>query len=139
MHGERIRARAEAKAKAQRGQADGRQTSEIYAERALAGARADEALRRQAEENARRARGEWVPGDGPEDVEEEYDVVEEYDEETDDEDEEPKSTAEIYARRERERIKAERAANLRAQAGAVQTMGQQGGHRYAHVWDKPAS
>jgi hypothetical protein len=71
-HAERIQARdkAKAKAKAQRGPADDRQTCEIYAERALAGARADEALREQARKNEARARGEWVPGEEP-DVEEE--------------------------------------------------------------------
>ncbi|MFF8954094.1 hypothetical protein ACF09I_35655 [Streptomyces sp. NPDC014940] len=47
--------------------ADGRQTYEVYAERALAQVRADEELRRRAEENDRRARGQWVPGDDDQD------------------------------------------------------------------------
>lgn len=57
-HAERIRQRdAKADAGTSR-RADGRQTFELYAERALAVARADEELRRRAEDNDRRARAE---------------------------------------------------------------------------------
>ncbi|TXJ80680.1 hypothetical protein E2C11_11065 [Streptomyces lavendulae] len=66
-HAALIRERDARKAKEKGGQADGRQTYELYAERALAVARADEELRRQAAENDRRARGQWVPGDLTED------------------------------------------------------------------------
>jgi hypothetical protein len=66
IHAERIRAR-DAERAAEVKERDGRQTAEIYGERVLAGYRADEELRRQADLNARRARGQWVPGDEPDD------------------------------------------------------------------------
>ncbi|GAB2946676.1 hypothetical protein [Streptomyces heilongjiangensis] len=123
LHAERLRARDVERAKSGQGRPDGRQTWEIYGERALAGARADAAARKRAERSDRRARGEWVPGDEETDEAEgldEEDVDDEY-EETDEveEDEAPVSTAELYARRERQRQRAERAANLAAQGGAV--------------------
>ncbi|MEU0069541.1 hypothetical protein ABZ027_08350 [Streptomyces sp. NPDC006332] len=105
QHAERLRAR-EAERAAAGQERDGRQTAEIYGERAAAGWRADEALREQARRNDARARGEWVPGDEPEDVvdDEEFEDAEE---EGDLEDgEEPVSTAELYARRERARQQA---------------------------------
>ncbi|MFH9938545.1 hypothetical protein ACH4OT_04380 [Streptomyces murinus] len=57
-HAALIREREARKAKENSDQADSRQTFERYAERALAVARADEEMRRQAEENDRRARAE---------------------------------------------------------------------------------
>ncbi|MFG2948165.1 hypothetical protein [Streptomyces adustus] len=146
IHAERIQARDAELAAAQK--PDGRQTFERYAERALARARADEELREQARLNDMRVRGQWVPGDEPEDQED--DGVEEVEEEdVEDEEDAPTSTAELYARRERERQAAERKANVRAHAGMVQTMDRPLApqrpptvaqpHRYAHAWEKPAS
>lgn len=58
IHAERIRARDAAREQesGERRVPEGRQTFEVYGERALAGARADEAARRRAEEADRRAR-----------------------------------------------------------------------------------
>ncbi|MFD4790537.1 hypothetical protein ACFWN1_26490 [Streptomyces sp. NPDC058459] len=124
MHAERIKAREAARAKAA-DERDNRPTHEVYAERAAAGARADEALRERARMDELRARG-VISDDSEPDEAEEYDV-EEYEEEVvedDDEEGQPVSTAELYARRERERQKAEHAVNVRAQTGAVRAMGQ---------------
>ncbi|QJS13216.1 hypothetical protein HKX69_30020 [Streptomyces argyrophyllae] len=66
LHAQRIREReAQADAGPSR-RTGGRQTYEIYGERALAQARADEELRRRAEENDRRARAEREAADVPE-------------------------------------------------------------------------
>lgn len=117
-HAERIRARAEERA-ATAEEPDGRPTWERYADRALAGARADEALRQEARKNELRARGLWVPGDEPEaDEEEEFEEPEEEVEEADEE-AEPKTTAEVYAARERARQRAEHGAILKAHQGST--------------------
>lgn len=122
IHAERIRAREAERAKAAESAVrDPRQTFEVYAERAAAGARADEALRLEAERRAKRARGEWVPGDGEEDddqAEEEYEEPAEDVEEDVEDEEGPVDTAELYARRERKRIAAEREANIAAWRGS---------------------
>lgn len=65
MHAARIRARDAKRAESAEGRPGGRQTFEIYGERALAGARADAAARERAARNDLRARGQWVPGDAP--------------------------------------------------------------------------
>ena len=117
IHAERIRAaEAERAGRAQTPTAPS--TAEHYAARILPGYRADAELRRQAAINDKRARGEWVPGDESADADEteDEDFEVEVDEEEGDE-EEVLSTADRYAARERERIKAERAANQRAWAG----------------------
>lgn len=147
-HAARIREREEGRA-ARAVPADGRQTFERYAERAIAGARADEELREQARLNDARARGEWTPGDAEEDDDvEEYEQADEAEEEDVEYDDEELSTAERYAARERKRQQAEHAANVRAQAGAVRTLGPQGHqqaaklvqpHRYADRWQRLAS
>ena len=98
-----------------------------------------------------RARGQWVPGDDETDETDEFEEEpegsgEEFDE---DEEEAPLSTAERYAVIERARRAAEHRANLVAQKGAGQptplpqvhryvAQGAQP-HRYAHLWQKPAS
>lgn len=99
----------------------GKSTAQHYADRILPGYRRDEELREQARLRELRARGVITPDPEPDADEEDYDVDEEYEEEPDVEEEAPMSTAELYARRERERQAAEHAANLRAQAGAVRT------------------
>jgi hypothetical protein len=66
-HAARIRERDAQRAKTDDKPRDTRQTYEVYAERALAGARADQALRDEARRNDARARGEWLPSDGPDD------------------------------------------------------------------------
>ncbi|MEU5281125.1 hypothetical protein AB0G87_32495 [Streptomyces asoensis] len=68
MHAERLKAREAKRAKVAdiTAATETRQTSERYAERALAGARADEALRRRAAENDRRARAEREAADAAE-------------------------------------------------------------------------
>ncbi|MGQ4402533.1 hypothetical protein ACN6K4_003315 [Streptomyces hayashii] len=67
-HAQRIKAGEQTRKRAA-GEREGRQTFEVYAERARAGAAADEALREEARKNELRARGRWVPGE-EEDVEE---------------------------------------------------------------------
>jgi hypothetical protein len=128
IHAERIKAR-DAERAAGTKERDGRQTAEIYGERAAAGYRADEELREAARLGELRARGIITPDPEPETaVEEDDEGTDEYEEdEVVEEDDEPTSTAERYARRERERIKAERVANRRAWAGASWTLGEQAG------------
>lgn len=122
VHAERIRAgEAERAGRAQSPSATS--TAERYAARILPGYRADEEARERARLSELRARGVISADPEPEDEE-----VEEYDEEVvdeDDEEDEPTSTAERYARRERERIKAEREANQRAWAGSTWSLGEQ--------------
>ncbi|MFF4839267.1 hypothetical protein ACFY2G_04290 [Streptomyces collinus] len=65
-HAQRIRERDARKAKEKGGQADGRQTFEVYADRVRAVARADEEMRRQVEESGRRARAEREAADAAE-------------------------------------------------------------------------
>lgn len=122
-HAERIRQAAEERDQAPAELPEGVTTVQLYAERALAGVRADEALRKQARDNDRRARGEWVPG-----VEDDAEEADEHEDEPDDEpddvepkaeDDEPVPTWEQYAARERERIAAGRAATRVAHRGAV--------------------
>lgn len=151
-HAARIRAGEEARA-AKPAAAAGQTTAQRYAARALAGTQADEALREEARRNDRRARGQWVPGDEEElDAEldeEEAEAEFEDEEEEDGGEEQPLSTAERYAAVERERRAVERKATVKAHRGAVQTLVQPTGHRqagqlaqphrYAHVWQKPAS
>lgn len=79
-HAARIRARDTKRAGTVEEGTDARQTHEIYAERALAGARADAAARERAAMNDRRARGQWVPGDESlDDTEEETEEPPEFD------------------------------------------------------------
>lgn len=126
-HAARIKARDEERAKANE-QPDTRQTYEIYGERARAGFRADEELRQQARMSELRSRGVWTPGD--EEVDDDA-AAEEYEEEVlDDEDDEseedaPMTTAELYARRERERQRAEHTANRAAWKGSTWTLSEQ--------------
>lgn len=68
-HAQRLRDRDRERARVQAAGTDGRSAAEQHVERALAGARADEALREQARVSEARARGQWVP--------DEDDVVEE--------------------------------------------------------------
>jgi hypothetical protein len=82
MHAERLKARDAKRAKADDAHTDTRQTYEIYAERAAAGARADEALRERAKLNELRARGMSVPGDEA-DVDEDDEEREEVEESAD--------------------------------------------------------
>ncbi|WP_019072393.1 hypothetical protein [Streptomyces hokutonensis] len=120
LHAERIRAAEQQRAEAPRATRTGQSTAERYAERALAGHRADEELRTRARMNELRARG--VIGADPEpDDEEEYDDTDEV-EEYEEEGEQPVSTAERYARRERERQEAGRHAALAARRGATQAV-----------------
>ena len=147
-HAERIR-QGQQRSESASSAAGGRQTAELYGARALAQVRADEALREEARRNEMRARGQWVPGDDEtdefeEDEQEPEDSDEEFDEEV-----ESLSTAERYALIERARREAEHRANLVAQKGAgqptpppqVHRYAAQGAqpHRYAHLWQKPAS
>ncbi|MEU3546282.1 hypothetical protein [Streptomyces longwoodensis] len=147
VHAERIRAGEKTAGRA--GAAAGKSTAELYAERILPGYRADEAARERAQMGELRARGVVSADDVPEDDEEFEDQYEEEPAEDDDGEERPPTTAELYAERERERQQAEHAANVRAQTGAVGTMGRavwpqypvrvQAPHRYADRWQKPAS
>lgn len=123
IHAERIRAGAAARAERPTAPAAGQSTAERYAQRILPGYRADEEARERARLSELRARGVISAEAEPEDEEEyedEEDVVEEVEEE-----DEPVSTAEIYARRERLRIKAEHKANLTAHRGSTWALGQQ--------------
>ncbi|MEH0551232.1 hypothetical protein [Streptomyces sp. B21-101] len=61
-HAQRIKAGEQTRKRAA-GEREGRQTFELYAERARAGAAADEALREEARKSELRARGRWVPGE----------------------------------------------------------------------------
>jgi len=117
-HAERIRAGETERAQHQ--QAPTGTTAEHYAERALAGHRADEELRMRARMNELRARGVIGADEEPDD-EEEYDdteQVEEFEEEPEDDDENV-STAELYARRERARQRAEHKATVAAHRGST--------------------
>ncbi|WP_333736368.1 hypothetical protein [Streptomyces sp. IBSBF 2806] len=95
-HAERLRARDEQRATRTSSQTGGRQTSEIYGERAAAGFRADEALRERARLNELRARGMSVPG-ADEDVDE--DDEEQQAEETTDPTDNPERRAARVAHR----------------------------------------
>ncbi|MDX2708093.1 hypothetical protein PV350_35400 [Streptomyces sp. PA03-6a] len=123
LHAERIRAKDQARAAqaAPERPAD-KSTAQLYAERALAGVQADEALRQEAYQNDKRARGEWVPGDEPEAEEEDLEEYDEEEYEGDDEDP-PKTTAELYARRVRGTYSAEGAAARVAHKSVVLTAG----------------
>jgi hypothetical protein len=124
-HAARIKARDEERANADASPVDTRQTFERYAERAAAGARADEELRQQARMGELRARGVIAAEPESEGAEDEY---EEYDDEAPEdaeEDDEPVSTAERYARRERERQRAEHQATLTAHRGSTWALGEQ--------------
>ncbi|MET8169299.1 hypothetical protein ABZT34_34460 [Streptomyces sp. NPDC005329] len=130
MHGERIRALTEQRAARTGGQHGGRQTAEVYAERAAAGVRADEALRERARLSELRALGGITPDPEPEeDVEDEY-VEYEYEEDGEPEVETPKSTADMYAEREMARQRAERAATLAAHRSVGQAFAPPQVHRH---------
>ncbi|MGW3024513.1 hypothetical protein [Streptomyces sp. NPDC001221] len=138
LHAERIRAAEEERTASER--KDGRQTYEVYAERALEQARADEELREGARMRELQARGVISAAEDLDEEDEEF--------EPEDEEEKPPSTAERYAAVELKRREAEHQANLVAHRGAVQTIGATGHrhaaqlaqpHRQAHLWQKPAS
>lgn len=149
LHAERIRAGEQARPAKQGGPA-GRSTAERYADRILPGYAADEALREEARKSELRSRGVWVPGD-EEPVEEldEDGEMEFEEEELEDEEPAPPTTAERYAAREMKRRAAEHEANLVAQKSvgwvAPRPVGHRHAaqlaqpHRHAHVWGKPAS
>ncbi|WP_405525235.1 hypothetical protein OG426_19450 [Streptomyces canus] len=123
IHAARIRERDARRAAVPDAVPDGKSTAQLIAEQVLPGYRADEEARERARLSELRARGVISADPEPEDEE-----VEEYDEEVvdeADEAEEPTSTAEIYAARERLRIKAEREANQRAWAGSTWSLGEQ--------------
>ncbi|MGW6924480.1 hypothetical protein ACWGA9_24865 [Streptomyces sp. NPDC054950] len=113
----------------------GLSTAERIAQRILPGYRADEELREQARLSELRARGVIAAADDEPD--EEYDVV--VDEEVDEapEVEAPKTTAEIYAERERARQQAERAATLAAHRSAGQVAPPQIRHNHAEALTQP--
>lgn len=144
-HAERIRAGEEERTADSGTRRDGRQTFELYAERARAQALADEELREAAALRELQARG--IISADEELVDEADDEGELEGEDVDEGEGEPLSTAERYAAVELRRREAERKANVAAQTGAVQTIGQPVGHRhaapqphrYAHLWQKPAS
>ncbi|MCX4858953.1 hypothetical protein [Streptomyces canus] len=128
IHAARIRERDAQRAAEPDAAPDGKSTAQLIAEQVLPGYRADEEARERARLSELRARGVISADPEPEDIEEE-DAYEEPEEvvEEDDEEEEPTSTAELYAARERLRIKAERAANQQAWAGSTWSLGEQTG------------
>lgn len=134
MHAERIKAGEQARAKAA-AERSGRQTAQIYGERAAAGHRADEALREAARLGELRARGVITPDPEPEDLEDDEGQDDEVLDEVDEE--EAPSTAELYARRERARQKAEHAATLVAHKSIVQVSSPPQVHRYAEQLAQP--
>ncbi|MGW1669014.1 hypothetical protein [Streptomyces sp. NPDC002324] len=144
-HAERIRARTEERAAEQTETTAGQSTAERIAAQVLPGYRADAALREQARLSELRARGVISDGAEPEDAEEEVPVDE--DEDDVEENDKPVSTAERYARRERQRQQSEREANRRAHEGAVRAMAQPlppqypamaaQPHRFAHLCVQP--
>jgi hypothetical protein len=144
-HAERIRAREQ---RADGGQSTtGQSTAERIAAQILPGYRRDEELRQAARMRELQARGVITADSEPEDVEEED--VEDEEPEADGEEEQPLTTAERYAAIERARQTADRQATMAAHRGAVQATVQPAGHRYAeqlaqphryaHVWQNPAS
>ncbi|QQM41988.1 hypothetical protein [Streptomyces liliifuscus] len=137
MHAERIRARTEVRADEEPGTTAGQSTAERIAARILPGYRRDEELRAQARMGELRARGVISAADEAPDEDEEYEVVdeEEIDEDDVEEDDEPVSTAERYARRERQRQQAEHQATLAAHRGRAPLP--QVGHVYAAQLAQP--
>jgi hypothetical protein len=135
-HAERIRASTEGRPAEQAGTGGGQSTAERIAARILPGYRADEALRQQARLGELRARGVIAAEDEEPDEGEEYEVLDEQETDEDDEEEAP-STAELYARRERERQKAEHAATLAAHKSVGRAAVPQVGHNYAAQLAQP--
>ncbi|MEU9264580.1 hypothetical protein AB0E04_03875 [Streptomyces sp. NPDC048251] len=134
-HAERIRSGGQ---RAEVGKpAAGQSTAERIAQRILPGYRADAELREQARMNELRARGVVTPDAEPEDVEDEYDEDQEDEILDEDDEEEAPSTAELYARRERARQKAERAATLAAHRSVGQVAPPPQVHRYAEILAQP--
>ncbi|KND40091.1 hypothetical protein IQ64_35810 [Streptomyces stelliscabiei] len=127
-HAERIRASTEGRPAEQAGTGGGQSTAERIAARILPGYRADEALRQQARLGELRARGVIAAEDEPVDEDEEYDEEVLVDEEEGDE--VPVTTAELYARRERERQQAEHAATLAAHRSVGQAAAPSQVHQY---------
>lgn len=125
VHAERIARGVERRA--ERPEAGGKSTAELYAERILPGYRADERLRKGARLRELEARGIITAEDEQPD---EYEDGEEFEDEADEE-ERPPTTAELYAARERERIEAGHAATLTAHHGIGQQSAPQVRHRYA--------
>lgn len=139
VHAERIRARTEVRAEEEPGTTAGQSTAARIAARILPGYKADEALREQARLGELRARGVITAADEEPDPDEgeEYEVLdeEEIDEDDVEEDDEPVSTAERYARRERQRQQAEHQATLAAHRGRAPAP--QVGHLYAAQLAQP--